>query len=62
MGRNYDFQNRRSLVRGRRIGVDASTQEANAALRRLVRRDTGEDYRQMLERLAKDSGIETPST
>jgi hypothetical protein len=46
----------------RRIGVDASTQEANAALRRLVRRDTGEDYRQMLERLAKDSGIETPST
>ena len=53
---------RHDLVRGRRIGVDASTQEANAALRRLVRRDTGEDYRQMLERLAKDSGIETPST
>ena len=39
---------RHGLVRGRRIGVDASTQEANAALRRLVRRDTGEDYRQML--------------
>jgi transposase len=53
---------RHGLVRGRRIGVDASTQEANAALRRLVRRDTGEDYRQMLERLARDSGIETPST
>src|SRR3954447_25458886 len=53
---------RHDLVRGRRIGVDASTQEANAALRRLVRRDTGEDYRQMLERLAKDSGIEAPST
>ena len=53
---------RHDLVRGRRIGVDASTQEANAALRRLVRRDTGEDYRQMLERLARDSGIETPST
>src|SRR5918998_1132170 len=53
---------RHDLVRGRRIGVDASTQEANAALRRLVRRDTGEDYRQMLERLAEDSGIETPST
>ena len=53
---------RHDLVRGRRIGVDASTQEANAALRRLVRRDTGGDYRQMLERLAKDSGIETPST
>src|ERR671917_131823 len=49
---------RHDLVRGRRIGVDASTQAANAALRRLVRRDTGEDYRQMLERLAEDSGIE----
>src|SRR5690349_6532841 len=47
---------------GRRIGVDTSTQEASAAVLRLVRRDTGEDYRQMLERLAKDSGIETPST
>ena len=49
------------LVRGKRIGVDASTQEANAALRRLVRRDTGEDYQEMLRRLAQESGIETPS-
>ena len=45
----------------KRIGVDASTQEANAALRRLVRRDTGEDYQEMLRRLARESGIETPS-
>src|SRR3954463_1087815 len=50
------------LVPARRIGVDASTQEANAALRRLVRRDTGEDYQEMLHRLARASGIETPST
>ena len=48
-----------ALVRGKRIG--ASTQEANAALRRLVRRDTGEDYQEMLRRLARDSGIETPT-
>jgi hypothetical protein len=48
-------------VRGKRIGVDASTQEANAALRRLVRRDSGEDYQEMLQRLARESGIETPS-
>ena len=47
------------LVRGARIGVDASTMEANAAL--LVRRDTGEDYRAMLTRMARESGIETPS-
>ncbi len=46
------------LVKGDRIGVDASTMEANAALRNIVRRDTGEGYRGMLERLAQESGIE----
>ena len=49
------------LVKGERIGVDASTMEANAALRYIVRRDTGEGYRGMLERLAQESGIETPT-
>ena len=49
------------LVQGSRIGVDASTMEANAALRSIVRRDSGEGYREMLERLAKESGIETPT-
>ena len=49
------------LVRGERIGVDASTMEANAALRAIVRRDTGEGYRAMLERMAQESGIETPT-
>ena len=54
------------LIKGERIGVDASTMEANAALRSIVRRATedcagGEGYRQMLERLAHESGIETPT-
>ncbi len=49
------------LVKGDRIGVDASTMEANAALRAIVRRETGETYREMLNRMAKESGIETPS-
>jgi len=49
------------LVKGERIGVDASTMEANAALRTIVRRDNGETYHEMLERLAKESGIETPT-
>jgi transposase len=49
------------LIKGDRIGVDASTMEANAALRAIVRRDTGEGYREMLERLAKESGIATPT-
>ena len=49
------------LVKGERIGVDASTMEANAALRNIVRRDTGGGYRGMLARLAQESGIETPT-
>jgi transposase len=49
------------LIRGERIGVDASTMEANAALRAIVRRGTGEGYREMLERLAVASGIATPT-
>ena len=49
------------LIKGDRIGVDASTMEANAALRAIVRRDDGESYRAMLDRLAKESGIATPT-
>jgi transposase len=55
-----EIADKHALVRGQRIGVDASTQQA--ALRRLVRRDSGEDYQEMLRRLARDSGIETPTT
>ena len=50
------------LVRAERIGVDGSTMEANAALRTIVRRDNGETYREMLTRMAKESGIDTPTT
>src|SRR5919205_143589 len=49
------------LIRGGRIGVDASTMEANAALRAIVRREDGEGYREMLRRLAEESGIATPT-
>ena len=49
------------LVKGKTIGVDATTLEANAALRSIVRRDTGESYQEFLMQLAKASGIETPS-
>jgi transposase len=49
------------LIKGARIGVDASTMEANAALRAIVRRGTGEGYREMLKRLAAESGIATPT-
>jgi hypothetical protein len=49
------------LIKGERIGADASTMEANAALRTIVRRDSGEGYREMLTRMAVESGIETPT-
>src|SRR6266480_2159541 len=41
------------LVKGETLGVDATTLEANAALRSIVRRDTGEGYEAFLTRLAK---------
>lgn len=49
------------LLRAKTLGIDATTLEANAALRSIVRRDSGERYDEFLERLAKDSGIETPT-
>ena len=49
------------LLRGKTIGIDATTLEANAALRSIVRRDTGESYDEFLRKLAKESGIETPT-
>jgi len=48
------------LVKGKTIGIDATTLEANAALRSIVRRDSGETYQEFLIRLAQASGIETP--
>jgi transposase len=51
----------RGLLRGRTIGIDATTLEANAALRSIVRRDSGEAYEEFLKRLAQESGIETPT-
>lgn len=49
------------LVKGKTIGVDATTLEANAALRSIVRRETGESYQDFLTKLAEASGIKTPT-
>ncbi len=49
------------LVSGKTSGIDATTLEANAAMRSIVRRDTGDDYTAFLTRLAQASGIETPT-
>ena len=49
------------LVKGKTVGIDATTLEANAALRSIVRRDSAESYRDFLTKLAQASGIETPT-
>ena len=51
----------KDLFKGKTIGIDGTTLEANAAMRSIVRRETGEGYQEFLTRLAKDSGIATPT-
>jgi transposase len=55
------FLGKSGLLKGKTIGIDATTLEANAALRSIVRRDTGQPYEEFLTDLAKASGIETPT-
>jgi transposase len=51
----------KGLLKGKTVGIDATTLEANAAMRSIVRRDTGEGYEEFLRRLAQESGIATPT-
>ena len=51
----------RGLIVGKRVAIDATTLEANAAMRGIVRRDTGVSYDEFLTDLAKASGMATPS-
>ena len=49
------------LVEGKTVSIDATTLEANAALRSLVRRDNGQKYDDYLKDLAKAAGIDNPT-
>ena len=49
---------RGGLIQGRTIGVDSTTLEANAAMKSIVRRDTGEGYTDYLKRLAEAEGVD----
>ena len=51
----------KGLLKGETIGIDATTLEADAAMRSIVRRETGEGYEEFLRRLAEESGIATPT-
>jgi len=49
------------LLRGKAVAIDATTLEANAAMKSIVRKDNGEDWKQYLQGLAKAEGIENPT-
>ena len=49
---------RRGMLKGKTIGIDATTLEANAAMRSIVRRDTGQSYMEYLRKLAAEAGID----
>jgi transposase len=51
----------KGLLRGKTVAIDATTLEANAAMKSIVRKDTGEDWKEFLARMAKAEGIENPT-
>jgi hypothetical protein len=55
----------KNLLTGKTVGVDSTTLEANAAMKSIIRRDSGEDWRAYIIRLMKEEGViseqETPS-
>jgi transposase len=51
----------KGLLKGKTVGIDGTTLEANAAMRSIVRRDSGEGYEEFLRQLAQESGISTPT-
>lgn len=51
----------KKLLRGKTVAVDATTLEANAAMKSIVRKDTGEDWKEYLRRLMAEEGIQDPT-
>lgn len=51
----------KQLLQAKTVGVDSTYLEANAAMKSIVRKDTGEDYQEYLKRLAQAEGIENPT-
>jgi len=52
---------KKGLLRGKAVAIDATTLEANAAMKTIVRKDTGEDWKEYLRGLAKAEGMENPT-
>src|SRR6267143_511183 len=51
----------KGLLRAKTVGIDATTLEANAAMKSIVRKDTGADWNEYLRTLARAEGIENPT-
>jgi transposase len=51
----------KKLLHGKTVAVDATTLEANAAMKSIVRKESGEDYQAYLRRLAEEAGLENPT-
>lgn len=49
----------KGLLAGRTVGVDSTTLEANAAMKSIVRKDTGENWRAYVVRLMREEGVIT---
>jgi hypothetical protein len=49
------------LLHGKTVGVDSTFLEANAAMKTIVRRDSGDDWKAYLRKLAAEAGLENPS-
>src|SRR5262245_49909174 len=51
----------KKLLRGKTVAVDATTLEANAAMKSIIRKDSGEDWKEYLKRLMAEEGIDNPT-
>src|SRR5215207_10551693 len=51
----------KKLLRGKTVAIDATALEANAAMKGITRKDTGEDWKDYLKRLMAAEGIENPT-
>ncbi len=54
--------NEKKLVKGKTVAVDSTALEANAAMKSIVRRDTGDDYENYVKQLMAKEGIKDPSS
>ncbi|MEO1201024.1 MAG: transposase [Pseudomonadota bacterium] len=52
---------KKKLLSGKTVAVDSTTLEANAAMKSIVRKETGDDYRQYLAKLANEAGMDDPT-